>query len=122
MIGLAARPNPNVSLLTPPIPVIAPPKGSRADGLLWVSTLSVIKYSSSKIIAPELSVKTETQKSLLPLCFLILSVAPFINVLNSPFSISSIGSAKIVCLQCSDHVWASDSSSISVGFRPFLLK
>ena len=24
------------SLLTPTMPVIAPPKGSRADGLLWV--------------------------------------------------------------------------------------
>ena len=35
---------------------------------------------------------------------------------------SSIGFAKIVCLQCSDHVCAKDSSSISVGFLFNLVK
>src|SRR5512136_2047196 len=30
--------------------------------------------------------------------------------------------AKIVCLQCSLQVWASDSSSTSVGFLPFFEK
>src|SRR3989338_6825106 len=35
---------------------------------------------------------------------------------------SSIGSAKMVCLQCSDQVCARDSNSISVGLRPNLWK
>src|SRR3989338_3842787 len=33
-----------------------------------------------------------------------------------------MGFAKIVCLQCSDQVWAKDSNSISVGFLFNLLK
>src|SRR3989344_425467 len=117
--GLAPSPKPMVSRFTPTIPVIAPPKGSNADGLLCVSTLSVKSHLSSKAIAPELSLKTETQKSLSPFALLIFSVAPLIYVLNNPSVRSSRESAKIVCLQCSDHVCAIDSSSTSVGFLCF---
>ena len=35
----APSPNPNASRFTPTIPVIAPPNGSKADGLLCVSAL-----------------------------------------------------------------------------------
>ncbi len=107
-----------MSRLTPTIPVIAPPYGSSAEGELWVSTLWVIRKFSSKTIPPELSENTETQKSFLPFFFLISFVAPLIKVLYRPSLISSIGLAKIVCLQCSDQVWAIDSSSMSVGLRP----
>src|SRR5665213_896546 len=61
---------------SPTTPVIAPPKGSSAEGELCVSTLCVTRYSSSNAMPPELSVKTETQKSLSPFSFRIFCVAP----------------------------------------------
>jgi len=72
------------------MPVIAPPKGSRAEGLLCVSTLSVTMYLSSKIIPPELSLKTERQKSLEPRDFLISIVADLRYLEKIPSLISSI--------------------------------
>ncbi len=76
-------------------------------------------HSSSKTIPPELSLKTETQKSLSPFCSRISLVALFISPLYRPSGrSSSISAAKIVCLQCSDQVCANDSSSMSVGGRP----
>ena len=73
-------------------------------------------------MAPELSLKTDTQKSSFPSFSLIFSVADFMYVLYMPSFISSSSDAKIVCLQCSDHVCAMDSSSMSVGSLPSLLK
>ncbi|SCV65075.1 hypothetical protein ANAPH2_01150 [Anaplasma phagocytophilum] len=60
MIGFAPIPNPMMSLFTPSIPVSAPPKGSKAEGLLCVSTLSTTKKSSSNTIAPALSENVDT--------------------------------------------------------------
>ncbi len=48
-----------MSRITPPVPVAAPPKGSIAEGWLWVSTFTAIPFSSSKLIIPALSSKTE---------------------------------------------------------------
>ena len=81
MQGFAPRPKPIVSRFTPTIPVRAPPNGSRAEGELWVSTLWVTMYWSSKTIAPELSEKTETQMSLSPAASRISFVAAWMYVL-----------------------------------------
>ena len=54
-IGLAPRPVPTMSRLTPTMPVIAPPNGSRALGELWVSALMQRLQSSFHAITPELS-------------------------------------------------------------------
>ena len=62
-IGLAPRPVPNISRLTPTIPVIAPPNGSSAEGELWVSAFMQILHSSSHEITPELSWKTDSNQS-----------------------------------------------------------
>ena len=48
---------PRMSRTTPPTPVLAPPKGSRAEGWLWVSTLMARSCSSSKATMPALSTK-----------------------------------------------------------------
>ena len=58
---MAPLPKPKQSLLTPTIPVIAPPNGSKAEGVLWVSTLWHINQSLSKLTAPALSVNKDTQ-------------------------------------------------------------
>ena len=70
-----------VSRFTPTIPVRAPPKGSRAEGELCVSTLQVTRCSSSKMMAPELSVKTETQMSSSPFASRTVLVAAWMQVL-----------------------------------------
>jgi len=104
-IGFAPSPKPIVSRFTPTIPVIAPPNGSRAEGLLCVSALSVTTQLSSNIIPPELSLNTETQKSLSPLVLRISLVARWMRPLYRPSGKSlSRDAAKIVCLQCSDQV------------------
>ena len=54
-IGLAPMPVPMGSRITPPMPVLAPPYGSRAEGWLWVSTLKTMLLSSSKRTTPALS-------------------------------------------------------------------
>ena len=96
--------------------MIAPPNGSKADGVLCVSTLWQIIQSLLNSIPPALSVKRETQK-LSFLNWIIFSVAPLIYFLNIPSWISSILAEKILCLQCSDHVCANVSISTSVGLR-----
>ena len=73
-------------------------------------------------MAPELSLKTDTQKSSFPSLSLIFPVADLMYVLYMPSFISSSSDANIVCLQCSDQVCAMDSSSMSVGSLPSLLK
>ena len=55
---------------------------------------------------PELSEKTETQKSLFAFLFSYHIRSSFDISFIKPSFISSIGLAKIVCLQCSDHVCA----------------
>src|SRR3990167_7324323 len=64
-MGFAPSPKPRQSRLTPTMAVTEPPKGSRPEGELCVSTLCVMRYFSSKAIAPELSLNTETQNSFL---------------------------------------------------------
>ncbi len=76
--GFAPNPKPIASLFTPTIPVIAPPKGSNALGLLCVSTLSAITYSSSNSIPPALSENTETHISSFPFSRRIFTVASLI--------------------------------------------
>ncbi len=78
------------------------------------------------MITPALSSKTDTQGSSFPFSFLIFSVAPLMQVLKrlsmtstSSFSlVYSIRALKILCLQCSDHVWAKASNSRSMIFPP----
>ena len=120
-IGFAPLPNPRQSLLTPTMPVIAPPKGSNAEGVLCVSTLWHTIQSLLNSIPPALSVKREIQK-LSFLSFIIFSVAPLIYFLNIPSLISSISAENILCLQCSDQVCAIVSISTSEGFRFVFLK
>src|SRR3954447_17329024 len=59
--GLAARPVPRMSRMTPPAPVALPPYGSIALGGLCVSTLKQTASVSSKATTPALSLKTERQ-------------------------------------------------------------
>ena len=62
-IGLAPSPVPRMSLLTPTIPVIAPPYGSSAEGELCVSAFMQTLQSSFHAMTPELSWKTERSQS-----------------------------------------------------------
>ena len=50
---------PRMSRTTPPTPVLAPPKGSSAEGWLWVSTLTARSSRSSKARIPALSTNTD---------------------------------------------------------------
>src|SRR5512137_2938837 len=70
-INLAPFPVPKGSLLTPTIPVRAPPYGSRAEGELCVSTLNTRLKSSLNLIIPALSTNTDRHQSSLPMLFLI---------------------------------------------------
>ena len=92
-IGLAPSPVPKISLLTPTIPVIAPPYGSNALGELCVSAFIHIDHSSSQAITPELSWNTDRSQST---SSFISSVGFIMCVLNkesisvsSPVSVST---------------------------------
>ena len=110
-----------MSLFTPTMPVMAPPKGSSALGELWVSALIQRLHSSFHAITPELSWNMLRSQST---SFWISRVGCMMWVLNresttesSPVSLSTwcILAANILCEQCSDQVCAKHSSSASVG-------
>ena len=90
--GLAPSPVPSGSRITPPMPVLAPPYGSNADGWLCVSTLNTTLNWSSKRTTPALSSKTLTHQSSSPMRCRICWVAAKIVSLSmfskcrSPFS------------------------------------
>src|SRR3989338_3057567 len=129
------------SRITPPIPVLAPPKGSSAQGWLWVSTLKQTLYSSSNLIIPELSLNTDTHQGLSSslvtrimvdfsrlFIFLVRRTTPACRQgRDDPAagrtsgrrttSVYSIFPRNVLCRQCSLQVWAMVSSSQSVGFR-----
>src|SRR5207253_11223883 len=120
-IGLAPRPVPSGSRITPPSPVLAPPYGSIADGWLCVSTLKQTLYLSSKRTTPALSSKTLTHQSSAPRRRRISCVAPKMvsfSRLSMRRPSKSICPLSVLCEQCSDQVWASVSNSMSVGSRP----
>ena len=59
VLAMGRAETPMMSRTTPPTPVLAPPKGSSAEGWLCVSTLKETSYSSSKSMMPALSTKAE---------------------------------------------------------------
>jgi hypothetical protein len=61
-IGFAPFPKPIQSLFTPVIPVREPPNGSRAEGVLCVSTLWQTTQFLLKLIPPALSENNDIQK------------------------------------------------------------
>ena len=79
-MGRAPSPVPRISRLTPTMPVIAPPKGSRAEGELWVSAFMQRLQSSFQAMTPELSWKTLRSQST---SFWMSSVGLMMWVLNS---------------------------------------
>ena len=118
-MGFAPRPVPMMSLFTPTIPVIAPPYGSRADGELCVSTLKHSRVLLSKAITPALSWNTERRNRLRrPILAVVARMYVEKSDLTSrslPSSLQRMTALKILCLQCSDQVWAIISSSTSVA-------
>jgi hypothetical protein len=113
-IGWCAAPI--TSRITPPTPVLAPPNGSTALGWLWVSAFSASVRSGVNCTMPALPTKALTTHGAA-----IVSVAwrscfsSGATVVPSP---STMSARKVVWAQCSLHVWASVSSSASVGSRP----
>ncbi len=91
-IGRAPNPVPRISRLTPTIPVIAPPYGSRADGELCVSAFMQIDQSSFQAMTPELSWKTESSQltSLAISCvgFMMCVLNRESTIVSSPVSVS----------------------------------
>ncbi len=63
-IGLAPIPQPIISRFTPTIPVNAPPKGSSAEGELWVSTFIAKRFSSSISMIPPPSINTDLSQGI----------------------------------------------------------
>src|SRR5262245_35612188 len=107
--------------MTPPMPVLAPPYGSIAEGRLCVSTLKQTWCCSSKRTTPALSSKTLTHQSSAPhrrrsscVAAKIVSLSRLLYRRPS----KSIVPLSVLCEQCSDQVWAIVSSSASVGARP----
>ena len=102
--------------MTPPTPVLAPPNGSTADGWLWVSALRASVVPGTNDTTPALPTNAERTNG-----------ASTVSVAARRRS-SSAGRAwpslvvmaarKVLWAQCSLHVWASVSSSTSVGSRP----
>ena len=121
-MGRAPRPVPMMSRLTPTIPVMAPPYGSSADGELWVSALKHSSVSGSNSMTPELSWNTERRKPSPGSTSRVVARMKWSNrermVSTRPSSRYSMVALKILCLQCSDQVWASISSSTSVAASP----
>ena len=64
MLAIGRALTPMTSRTTPPTPVLAPPKGSSAEGWLCVSTLKARSLCSSKAMMPALSTKAERTQGL----------------------------------------------------------
>ena len=103
--------------MTPPTPVLAPPNGSTADGWLWVSALRATVVPSANDddagVADERRAH-ERRGDGVGGGAQLGRAAP---AAPSP-SVVVIAARNVLWAQCSLHVWASVSSSTSVGSRP----
>ena len=103
--------------MTPPTPVLAPPNGSTADGWLCVSALRAIVVPAHERhdagVADERRAHERRGDG--------VGGARAAGRAGRPVAVPSavvIAARNVLWAQCSLHVWASVSSSTSVGSRP----
>ena len=119
-VGDGDRPvarRPCTSRMTPPTPVLAPPNGSTADGWLWVSALraSVVpgdERRRCRRCRRTPSARTARRRRRWRRAAGRAAAARVVP------SAAVIAARNVLWAQCSLHVWASVSSSTSVGSRP----
>ena len=104
--------------MTPPTPVLAPPNGSTADGWLWVSALRAIVVPAANETMPALPTNAERTNGAATVSVAARSIA---SRWTSPSAVVMVA-RNVLWAQCSLHVWASVSSSTSVGSRPRAVK
>ncbi len=105
--------------MTPPTPVFAPPNGSIADGWLWVSAFTAIVTPGTYETMPALPTN-ELRTNGASIAFVHRRSCCISGTTSAPASppSTSMRARNVLCAQCSLHVWASVSSSTSVGSRP----
>ena len=114
-IGRCAAPI--TSRITPPTPVLAPPNGSIAEGWLCVSALTAsVRAGGERHDAGVADERAAHERRV----DRVGGVAQLAQQRRRRACRRSVvtSARKVLCAQCSLHVWASVSSSTSVGSRP----
>ena len=106
---------PSTSRMTPPTPVLAPPNGSTADGWLWVSALRAIVVPGDERDDAGVADERRAHERRGDACRWRRAAGRAGR--PSPSAVV-IAARNVLWAQCSLHVWASVSSSTSVGSRP----
>ncbi len=117
-IGRCAAPI--TSRITPPTPVLDPPKGSIAEGWLCVSAFTAMVVPGENDTMPAFPTYA-LRRNGASIAVVAFRSCCNSGVIASPWS-PVIRARKVLWAQCSLHVWASVSSSTSVGARPALRK